>query len=156
MKYLVTGAAGFIGYHLCAALLLRGDTVVGIDSLNDYYDPELKYDRLKLLGVPKEAAKSGKLAASGKYTGFAFNKVSLEDAAGIEALLSGTAFDRVVHLAAQAGVRYSIENPRAYVDANLVGFFNVLDACRKASTPHLVFASSSSVYGLKSDFILCS
>ncbi len=133
MNILVTGAAGFIGYHVSEALLARGDAVTGFDSLNDYYDVALKEARLARLRARK---------------GFTFAKGALEDAAAVQALFSGRPFDRVIHLAAQAGVRYSLTNPGAYVQSNLVGFLNILEACRHAETPHLAYASSSSVYGL--------
>ena len=133
MNILVTGAAGFIGYHVSEALLARGDAVIGFDSLNDYYDVALKEARLARLRARK---------------GFTFAKGALEDAAAVQALFSGRPFDRVIHLAAQAGVRYSLTNPGAYVQSNLVGFLNILEACRHAETPHLAYASSSSVYGL--------
>jgi UDP-glucuronate 4-epimerase len=129
---LVTGAAGFIGMHTAARLLDRGDTVVGIDNLNDYYQPQLKLDRLAQL--------------EGR-SGFSFHKLALEDRDGINRLFETHRFDRVIHLAAQAGVRYSLTNPQAYVDANLVGFVNILEACRHQKTAHLTYASSSSVYG---------
>ena len=134
MKVLVTGAAGFIGYHLCEALLRRGDAVVGFDNLNDYYDVSLKEARLERLR-----------ALAGDFT---FVRGSLEDAPALKTLFATHAFDRVVNLAAQAGVRYSITNPDAYVQSNLVGFANLLECCRHARTPHLTYASSSSVYGL--------
>ncbi|HEX9078193.1 MAG TPA: NAD-dependent epimerase [Desulfuromonadaceae bacterium] len=131
-KILVTGAAGFIGYHLCRRLLERGDEVVGLDSLNDYYDVALKRDRLgHLEGVP----------------GFRFLKCGLEERAAMERLFDGERFTVVVHLAAQAGVRHSLTHPHAYVDSNLVGFLNVLEGCRHTAVKHLVYASSSSVYG---------
>ena len=133
MRVLVTGAAGFIGCHVARALLARGDTVTGFDNLNDYYDVSLKEARLGLLRP---------------LAGFDFVKGDLADAAAVQALFAGGAFDRVIHLAAQAGVRYSLKNPGAYVQTNLVGFLNILEACRHARTPHLVYASSSSVYGL--------
>ena len=129
---LVTGAAGFIGSHVAHLLLDRGDRVVGLDNLNDYYDPTLKEARLARL-TPKP--------------GFSFAKLDIADRAGMEALFARHRFDRVVHLAAQAGVRYSIENPHAYVQANIVGFQNILEGCRHAASRHLVYASSSSVYG---------
>lgn len=129
---LVTGAAGFIGMHTAAKLLDRGDTVVGIDNLNDYYSPQLKQDRLAQL--------------TGR-DGFRFEKLALEDRAGMERLFASNRFDSVIHLAAQAGVRYSLTNPHAYVDANLVGFMNILEACRHHTVGHLTYASSSSVYG---------
>lgn len=132
MKVLVTGAAGFIGYHLSAALLARGDEVVGIDNLNDYYDVQLKLDRIKKIDHNE---------------GFQFLQVDLADRAAMEQLFTNHAFDRVVNLGAQAGVRYSIENPRAYIDANIVGFTNILEGCRHSKVAHLSYASSSSVYG---------
>jgi UDP-glucuronate 4-epimerase len=132
MKVLVTGAAGFIGSTLTHRLLDRGDRVVGIDNLNDYYDVRLKQARLDRL-----TARSG----------FDFEKLDIVDRKGMTALFAASKFDAVVHLAAQAGVRYSIENPSAYIDANLVGFLHVLEGCRHSRVGHLVFASSSSVYG---------
>ena len=137
MHVLVTGAAGFIGFHVARALLARGDTVVGFDNVNDYYDPTLKEARLALLR---------------QEPGFAFVKGGLEDEAAVRKLFSGKPFDRVIHLAAQAGVRYSLTNPGAYVQSNLVGFLHILEACRHAQTPHLAYASSSSVYGLNAHF----
>jgi len=132
MKVLVTGAAGFIGMHVSQILLARGDEVLGLDNLNDYYDPQLKLDRLaRLQGRP----------------GFRFVKMDVEDRAGMAALFAAERFERVVHLAAQAGVRYSLENPHAYIDANIQGFMNVLEGCRHNAVAHLVYASSSSVYG---------
>jgi UDP-glucuronate 4-epimerase len=132
MKILVTGAAGFIGMHISARLLARGDEVLGLDNLNDYYDPSLKESRLaRLRAVP----------------GFRFVKLDVADRAGIEGLFAEEGFDRVLHLAAQAGVRYSLKNPHAYVDSNLVGFVNILEGCRHSGVEHLVYASSSSVYG---------
>ena len=132
MSYLVTGAAGFIGFHLSKRLLEQGKNVVGLDNLNDYYDVNLKKSRLRELeGNP----------------GFTFYKLDLIDREGIEKLFSKNKFDYVVNLAAQAGVRYSLENPHAYIDCNIVGFLNILEGCRHNSIKHLVFASSSSVYG---------
>ncbi|NLX54978.1 MAG: NAD-dependent epimerase [Planctomycetaceae bacterium] len=129
---LVTGAAGFIGFHLCGRLLARGDSVTGLDNLNDYYDVQLKRDRLaQLEGRP----------------GFTFARADLADRAQMEQTFRDQSFDIVVNLAAQAGVRYSLTNPHAYVDSNLVGFLNVLEGCRHQSVKHLVYASSSSVYG---------
>ena len=132
MKVLVTGAAGFIGMHVSQILLARGDEVVGLDNLNDYYDPQLKRDRLARL-TP--------------LAGFRFVEMDVADRAGMPALFAAERFDRVVHLAAQAGVRYSLQNPHAYVDSNIVGFMNILEGCRHAGVQHLVYASSSSVYG---------
>lgn len=132
MKVLVTGSAGFIGFHVCRYLLARGDEVVGIDNLNDYYDVSLKQARLdQLLGHER----------------FVFHKLDIADRDAMKALFESGGFTRVVHLAAQAGVRYSLENPHAYVDSNLVGFVNVLEGCRQQRIEHLVYASSSSVYG---------
>jgi len=132
MKILVTGAAGFIGFHTCELLLGRGDEVVGLDNLNDYYDVRLKEARLaRLEGRPC----------------FRFHRLDLADRAGMEALFAAEKPQRVIHLAAQAGVRYSIRNPHAYVDSNLVGFMNILEGCRHHGVEHLVYASSSSVYG---------
>ncbi|WP_207063719.1 NAD-dependent epimerase [Motiliproteus sp. SC1-56] len=135
MKVLVTGAAGFIGSHVTLRLLERGDEVVGIDNLNDYYDVSLKEARLERIRESQGAEC------------FSFEKLDVEDRQGMERLFSGQGFDRVVHLAAQAGVRYSIENPRAYIDSNIVGFLNILEGCRHHGVEHLVYASSSSVYG---------
>lgn len=132
MKILVTGAAGFIGSHVSQKLLERGDEVVGLDNLNAYYDPRLKHARLQRLQA---------------LPGFRFVELSIEDRDGIAALFQDEGFERVVHLAAQAGVRYSLTHPHAYVDSNLVGFMNILEGCRHASVEHLVYASSSSVYG---------
>lgn len=132
MKILVTGAAGFIGMHASQRLLARGDQVVGLDNLNDYYDPTLKEARLARL-TP--------------HAGFRFVKMDVADRAGMERLFAEEKFDRVIHLAAQAGVRYSLQNPHAYIDSNLVGFMNILEGCRHAKVQHLVYASSSSVYG---------
>ena len=135
MKVLVTGVAGFIGMHVAQRLLARGDTVVGIDSLNAYYDPALKAARLEQLARHDQAAS------------FRFEKLDVAGGAALDALFARERFDRVVHLAAQAGVRYSIDNPLAYGEANLSGFLNVLEACRRHPVAHLVYASSSSVYG---------
>lgn len=131
-KVLVTGAAGFIGFHLSQWLLARGDEVIGLDNINDYYDVFLKQDRLAQLQTK---------------SGFEFHKLDLADSEGMAELFAKHRFDGVVNLAAQAGVRYSLKNPHAYVDSNLVGFVNVLEGCRYSGVKHLVFASSSSVYG---------
>ncbi|MCU7555643.1 NAD-dependent epimerase [Alteromonas sp. ASW11-19] len=135
MKILVTGAAGFIGAAVSRYLLDRGDTVVGIDNINDYYDVKLKHARLQSLQESQHAER------------FSFIKMGVEDREAMARLFEDEQFERVVHLAAQAGVRYSIENPHAYVDANLVGFMNILEGCRHHNIAHLVYASSSSVYG---------
>ena len=132
MRVLVTGAAGFIGYHVSKRLLARGDEVIGLDNLNPYYDPTLKQARLARLQARQ---------------GFRFVKIDLADRAAMESLFAGAAIGRVVHLAAQAGVRYSVENPHAYADSNLTGTLHVLEGCRHQRVEHLVFASTSSVYG---------
>nr|WP_315199916.1 NAD-dependent epimerase [uncultured Aquabacterium sp.] len=134
-KILVTGAAGFIGMHVSRALLQRGDTVIGLDNLNDYYDPQLKRDRVACLEDGPDAAR------------FRFVEADLADMAGLNSLFGAEGFDGVVHLAAQAGVRYSLTHPHAYSQSNLVGFVNMLEACRHHRPAHLVYASSSSVYG---------
>jgi UDP-glucuronate 4-epimerase len=135
MKVLVTGAAGFIGFHVSQALIARGDTVIGIDNLNDYYDVSLKEARLKALQVHANAKN------------FQFIKLDIADIQAMLNLFAEHKPQRVVHLAAQAGVRYSLQNPHAYVQSNLVGFTNILEACRHNTVEHLVYASSSSVYG---------
>jgi len=132
MKIMVTGAAGFIGFHVSKRMLERGDKVLGIDNLNDYYDVSLKEARL---------------AQIQEHERFSFQRIDLADREGIAKLFATQKPDRVVNLAAQAGVRYSIENPHAYVDSNLVGFVNILEGCRHNDVKHLVYASSSSVYG---------
>jgi len=132
MKILVTGAAGFIGMTTALRLLGRGDEVVGLDNLNDYYDVRLKEDRLEKLTPHRK---------------FRFIKLDIADRVGMQGLFETERFDRVIHLAAQAGVRYSLQNPHAYVDSNIVGFLNVLEGCRNTAVQHLVYASSSSVYG---------
>ena len=147
MKILVTGAAGFIGFHVVKRLLERGDEVVGLDNINDYYDVNLKYARLAETGITREDIEPGKLVESGRYPLYRFVRMNLEDRERLPELFAREKFDRVVNLAAQAGVRYSLENPFAYVDSNLVGFVNVLECCRHHGIQHLVYASSSSVYG---------
>jgi UDP-glucuronate 4-epimerase len=132
MPILVTGSAGFIGYHTCVRLLHMGYEVVGLDHINAYYDVELKRDRLKLLE---------------DHAGFSFVEMDLNDTDGLSALFKTQAFEQVIHLAAQAGVPYSLENPKVYVDSNVSGFLNVLECCRHHTVEHLIYASSSSVYG---------
>jgi UDP-glucuronate 4-epimerase len=139
MKVLVTGAAGFIGMHTALRLLARGDEVVGIDNLNDYYDPALKHARLAHV-----QAQAGNWPANASWR---FDKLDLADREGVAALFAAGKFDRVVHLGAQAGVRYSLQKPHAYAESNLTGFLNVLEGCRHHAVQHLVYASSSSVYG---------
>jgi UDP-glucuronate 4-epimerase len=152
MKVLVTGTAGFIGFHLARTLLARGDEVVGLDNLNEYYDPQLKYDRLAECGIAKEAVVDGKVVGSSVHPNYRFIKCDLQDKAGIDALFEQESFDAVCHLAAQAGVRYSIDNPYAYIESNVVGFMNVLEACRHFKVTNLSYASSSSVYGLNEHY----
>lgn len=147
MKILVTGAAGFIGHHLSLNLLRAGYEVTGIDSVNDYYDVRLKHARLADLGIVGEVSSEGAVHRSMKYPSFEFLKMRLEDAEGMDRLFAERRFDVAVNLAAQAGVRYSLENPRAYVDSNVSGFLNVLECCRRHPVRHLLYASSSSVYG---------
>lgn len=148
MKILVTGTAGFIGFHLAKRLLDQGDEVVGIDNINDYYDRELKYDRLEELGIAKEEIKLGELTTSRNYPKHKFIKLDLGDRIGVEKLFAEHSFDTVCHLAAQAGVRYSLENPHVYIESNIVGFLHILEGCRQNGIKNLSFASSSSVYGL--------
>lgn len=147
MKVLVTGAAGFIGYHVSRMLLERGDEVVGLDSINDYYETSLKYGRLAELGISKKDVEEGGLSGD-KYPLFKFIKADLQDHQALEELFKIENFDAVCNLAAQAGVRYSLENPRAYTASNIEGFLNILEACRNYPVKHLVYASSSSVFGL--------
>ena len=146
-KVLISGAAGFIGYHLTKALLERGDRVIGYDNINDYYDVNLKYGRLDELGINKESVLIQDLVHSYKYSDFKFVKADLCDREFLDELFQKEQFDHVINLAAQAGVRYSVENPQAYIDANVQGFLNILEACRHYPVKHLVYASSSSVYG---------
>ena len=149
MKILVTGAAGFIGSRVAQMLAQRGDAVVGVDNINDYYDVHLKYARLhELLGVNAERVNKLTMYSSTVYPNLRFVKFSIDDKDAVDRLFEETQFDVVVNLAAQAGVRYSITHPYVYMQSNLVGFLNILEACRNNNVPKLVFASSSSVYGL--------
>ncbi|MFO7825993.1 MAG: GDP-mannose 4,6-dehydratase, partial [Cyclobacterium sp.] len=147
MKILITGTAGFIGMHLAQKLLDRGDEVVGLDSLNDYYDVNLKQNRLKKMGIDPEHLSYGQTAQSNTYPNHQFIQLKLEDKEGLLKLFEEQKIDKVVNLAAQAGVRYSLTNPEAYIQANIVGFLNILEACRHFEIKHLAYASSSSVYG---------
>ena len=148
MKILLTGAAGFIGSAVCRRLIDRGDTVVGLDNINDYYDPELKYGRLAALGIARDDVDWYRFAVSSTDPRFSFIRMNLEDAQAMRMLFANGAFDAVINLAAQAGVRYSITNPQAYIESNVDGFINILEGCRHNGVKHLVYASSSSVYGL--------
>ena len=148
MKILVTGTAGFIGFHLANRLLERGDEVVGLDNINDYYDIRVKYGRLKESGIEKEEMKYNKIVTSSKYKNYKFIKLNLEDRENLFKLLEKEKFDAICNLAAQAGVRYSLTNPYAYIESNIVGFINILEGCRNFNIKNLSYASSSSVYGL--------
>lgn len=150
MKILVTGAAGFIGYHVCELLLRENFTVVGLDNINDYYDINLKYSRLKELGIQKKDAEKFHVKTDSLLhkKRFSFYRMNLENREELPPLFATEKFDMVCNLAAQAGVRYSIEKPNIYVDSNIVGFLNILECCRHNKIKHLVYASSSSVYGL--------
>ena len=148
MKILVTGAAGFIGFHTCVKLVNLGHEVYGIDNINDYYNPNLKYDRLNELGFNKSDSKISKNEIqSTKYNKLRFSKIDLVDHKYLNFLFKKENFEVVCNLAAQAGVRYSIKNPKAYIDSNISGFLNILEGCRNHKVKHLVYASSSSVYG---------
>lgn len=160
MKILITGTAGFIGFHLAKNLLERGDTVVGIDNINDYYDVNLKYARLRETGISRKEIESiechpeldsgsiqSMLVQSDRYPNYRFAKIDLTDKERIMQLFKEERFDKVCNLAAQAGVRYSLENPDVYINSNIVGFINILEGCRHNNIKHLAYASSSSVYG---------
>lgn len=149
MKILVTGAAGFIGFHLSKALLSKGHVVVGIDNINDYYDVNLKYDRLHELGIERKESEIFLNSTKGALYGdsFKFVRINLEDRKNLPKLFKENQFEVVCNLGAQAGVRYSIENPETYIDSNIVGFLNILECCRHHKIKHLMYASSSSVYG---------
>ena len=148
MKILVTGAAGFIGYHLVKSLIEANHEVIGLDNINDYYSTNLKFDRLKELGINKDSAKDFlSLNGSNLFQNFKFVRMNLEDRENLPKLFKDEKFDLVCNLAAQAGVRYSIENPETYIDSNIVGFLNILECCRNHNIKKLVYASSSSIYG---------
>ena len=145
MKILLTGAAGFIGFHATTRILNEGHEVIGLDCINDYYDVNLKYDRLKELGI--NGVEEGISVKSSRYPRFSFIKEDITDKILLEDIFEKENFDIVVHFAAQAGVRYSLVNPDAYIQSNIIGFYNILEACRKFPVKHLLYASSSSVYG---------
>ncbi len=148
MKILVTGTAGFIGYHLANRLIARGDEVLGLDCINDYYDPQLKFDRLATAGIRREDIAEGRVITSRTHPNYRFVRMRLEDKDSIARLFAEEQFDAVCNLAAQAGVRYSLINPGAYIESNIAGFLNILEGCRHNGVKHLAYASSSSVYGL--------
>lgn len=150
MKILVTGSAGFIGFHVARTLLNKGHQVVGIDNINQYYDIELKFARLNELGISKDNASRFNVSCTGELYGeqFKFIRMGIEERENLPKIFETELFDKVCHLAAQAGVRYSIENPEVYIDSNVVGYANLLECCRHHSIQHLIYASSSSVYGL--------
>ncbi len=147
-KVLVTGTAGFIGFHLAVRLINQGYAVVGLDNVNDYYDTALKFGRLKETGIEEGEVSYNTLVTSKRYANYRFIKLNLEDKSNIDKLFAAEKFDLVCNLAAQPGVRYSLENPDVYVQSNIVGFLNILEGCRHYAVKHLVYASSSSVYGL--------
>ena len=151
MKVLVTGAAGFIGSHLVNHLVERGDEVLGLDCINDYYDVRVKYGRLNRAGINISSIDYGRILLSNIHANFGFIKLNLEDKDRLNKLFEEQGFDAVCNLAAQAGVRYSLTNPEAYINSNIVGFINILEACRHNDLTNLSYASSSSVYGLNSD-----
>jgi UDP-glucuronate 4-epimerase len=148
MKILITGTAGFIGFHLANELIKRGDEIVGLDCINSYYDVDLKYDRLAYAGIEREEIAENVLVQSKLHANYRFIQLKLEDRENLHQLFAQEKFDKVLNLAAQAGVRYSLENPYTYIDSNITGFINILEACRHHQIKHLVYASSSSVYGL--------
>jgi UDP-glucuronate 4-epimerase len=150
-KILLTGSAGFIGYHVVQKLLALDYDVTGLDNINDYYDPQLKYHRLENIGIKTDDIKDNILVKSTRFNNYRFIKTELSDKNTINELFSHEKFDVVIHLAAQAGVRYSITNPFAYMESNWIGFLNILEACRHNNIKHLTYASSSSVYGLNEE-----
>jgi len=151
MKILITGSAGFIGYHLAKRLVKQGYDVVGLDSINDYYDVNLKFDRLADLGVEKHLIQENCAVKSSLFPNFSFIHADMGNAKNLHDIFSAEEFEIVINLAAQAGVRYSITNPQAYINSNVTGFFNILESVRNNRIKHFIFASSSSVYGINSD-----
>ncbi len=150
-KVLITGTAGFIGFHLARKLVDLGYQVFGLDIINDYYEVDLKYSRLALSGIKKEEISYNKLVNSSTNPSYSFIQLKLEDKESIFALFESQKFDVVINLAAQAGVRYSLTHPQVYLDSNITGFLNILEACRNYPVENLIYASSSSVYGLNKD-----
>ncbi len=150
-KILVTGTAGFIGFHLVNRLLQDRHRIVGIDQINDYYDPALKYDRLRQAGIDREKIRKGERVTSEHNENYTFIRLDLEDGEALAKIFAEEKPDIVIHLAAQAGVRYSLTHPHVYVSSNITGFLNILEACRHHPVEHLVYASSSSVYGLNKE-----
>jgi UDP-glucuronate 4-epimerase len=154
MKILITGVAGFIGYHTALKYIEANNLVIGLDNLNNYYDVKLKGDRLKELGIFNHVIDSSVKYKSSKYSNFEFIKLDINDSNSLMELFKIEKFDTVIHLAAQAGVRHSILNPRAYVETNILGFFNVIDFCRLNDVTKFIYASSSSVYGISENTVL--
>lgn len=152
MKILITGTAGFIGYHLAESLVSEGYEVIGIDNINDYYDINVKFGRLERSGISEKNIEYGKTYTSTKHPNYKFLKLDLEDKENISSLFKTEKFDAVCNLAAQAGVRYSLTNPDVYIKSNIFGFVNVLEACRHNKVKNLVYASSSSVYGMNEEY----
>ena len=152
MKILITGAAGFIGYHLTERLISEGFIVTGLDNINSYYDVKVKHGRLSESGISADDIEYGKTVKSSKYANFQFIKLDLEDKEKINKLFETERFDAVCHLAAQAGVRYSLSNPDAYINSNITGFMNILESCRHNHVKNLCYASSSSVYGMNEEY----
>lgn len=148
MRILITGTAGFIGFHLTQKLVKRGDEIIGLDCINDYYDVRVKYGRLKETGIDQDKIEYNHVVQSTVYPNYRFIKLNLEDKVNLVKLFESQKFDQVINLAAQAGVRYSLTNPDSYIQSNIVGFLNLLECCRHFHIQHLTYASSSSVYGL--------
>lgn len=154
MKILITGTAGFIGYHTVKKFVFKGHEVIGIDNINNYYHTDLKYDRLKASGIDKESVKTNALIQSSTWSTYLFQKIDIVNKDAIMDLFRNEKFELVIHLAAQAGVRYSMENPNSYIQSNVVGFLNILEACRHHAVKRLFYASSSSIYGISDKALL--